>query len=92
MALDEAAEILNINEEELITRGYRVYTTLDNVLQMFAEDIYHNDKLFPGTPGSNEYAESALVVLNVHTLYVKKLYEHAGILLKIENNICRRIG
>jgi len=73
MALDEASDILNISEEELISGGYRIFTTLDTDLQVFAEKLYRDDRLFPKSPGSNAYAESALVVLDANSGEIRAL-------------------
>jgi 1A family penicillin-binding protein len=73
MALDEAADILNIYEEELISGGFRIYTTLDTDLQVFAEKIYRDNRLFPKSPGSQASAESALVVLHAPSGEIRAL-------------------
>ena len=52
--------------------GLRIYTTLDQELQRFCEDIYSQDKYFP--PGKkDQMVQSAAVVLNPHTGEVKTI-------------------
>lgn len=65
MVLEEAAEILGVSEETLMTQGYRIYTTLDRKLQSYVEELYSKDELFPQCPASGIPSESALVVLDV---------------------------
>jgi len=73
MVLKEAADILNISEEELFTNGYRIYTTLDSDLQKFAEELYSNPDLFPKSPVTSETCQSALVVLDSSTGEVRAI-------------------
>lgn len=47
IVLEEAAGILGINEEELFTKGYRIYTSLDKNLQEYSEELYAKDEMFP---------------------------------------------
>ncbi|MCM8900837.1 PBP1A family penicillin-binding protein [Caldicoprobacter algeriensis] len=65
MVLEEAADILGISEEALLTQGYRIYTTLDRELQKYVEEVYSDDQLFPRCPASGIPCESALVILDV---------------------------
>jgi len=65
MVLEEAAEILRVSEEALLTQGYRIYTTLDRQLQKYVEELYSKDEPFPKCPSSGIPCESALVVLDV---------------------------
>lgn len=73
MVLKEAADILNVNEDELFTNGYRIFTTLDSDLQKFAEEVYSNADLFPKSPVSSEVCQSALVVLDSSTGEVRAI-------------------
>ncbi|NPV93304.1 MAG: penicillin-binding protein 1A [Firmicutes bacterium] len=52
--------------------GLRIYTTLDQELQGYAETIYSQDKYFP--PSKNDMlVQSAAVILNPHTGEVKTI-------------------
>ncbi|HHY82356.1 MAG TPA: PBP1A family penicillin-binding protein [Clostridiales bacterium] len=67
MVLEEAAALLKIKPEELYTGGYRIYTTMDNDLQEYIEELYSQDDLFPKSPVSGETCESALVIMDNNT-------------------------
>jgi len=67
MVIQEAAEKLQMDEEDLYTKGYRIYTTLDPDLQDFCEKLFQNDDLFPKSPASNERSQAALVILDSAT-------------------------
>jgi len=73
MVLEEAAEILGVSEEELFTNGYRIYTSLDNNLQKYAEELYAMDELFPKSPSTGLSCESALVVLDASSGEIRAL-------------------
>lgn len=64
LALEEAASLLNIKQEDLFTGGYRIYTTMDNDLQEYVEQLYAKEDLFPKSPVSGETCESALVIMD----------------------------
>ncbi|HHU49705.1 MAG: transglycosylase domain-containing protein [Caldicoprobacterales bacterium] len=67
LALEEAASLLNIKQEELFTGGYRIYTTMDNELQEYVEHLYSQEDLFPKSPASGKTCESALVIMDTGT-------------------------
>jgi len=67
LALEEAASILNVKQEELYTGGYRIYTTMNQELQEYAEQLYSQEDLFPKSPVSGEISEAALVVMDTGT-------------------------
>ncbi len=73
LALEEASDILNINEQELYTAGYRIYTTLDTHLQNHVEQLHENEDMFPKSPKSGKAAESALVILDNETGEIRSL-------------------
>lgn len=45
--LDEAISKYDLTQEELLTRGYRIYTQLDQDIQSSLEKVYENKKHFP---------------------------------------------
>ena len=63
--ISEACEHLNISSEELLTGGYKIYTSMDTSLQKQIEDLYENKDLFPPDASDGEQVQSALVVLDV---------------------------
>lgn len=63
-AMEQAAEILGISVDELISGGYRVYTEMDTDLQEKMEQIYQNEELFPEDAEDGTQPQSAMVVLD----------------------------
>lgn len=45
--LDEATDLYGLTQEEILTRGYRIYTEMDQNLQIALEKVYSRDSLFP---------------------------------------------
>jgi len=45
--LDEAINKYGLTQEEIFTRGYRIYTEMDQNLQSGLERVYQTDSLFP---------------------------------------------
>jgi penicillin-binding protein 1A len=73
MAMEEAADLLDISEEELYTGGYMIYTTVDSRLQEYAEELFAQNDLFPNSPATGESCEGALVVLDTATGEIRAL-------------------
>ncbi len=67
-AISQAAEILQINREELLTGGYRIYTAYDAKLQQICETLLEDDALFAAPD-----VQGALVVQRANTGYVSAL-------------------
>ncbi|WP_052339307.1 transglycosylase domain-containing protein [Gorillibacterium massiliense] len=59
----EAAEKYQIPEEELVTGGYKIYTTMDLKAQKTMSDTYDNDKFFQKDMAGEEM-QSSMVILN----------------------------
>jgi penicillin-binding protein 2A len=51
--LNEAINKYGITQEEILTRGYRIYTALDQDLQSGLEKVYSKNYLFPRSQGEN---------------------------------------
>ena len=49
--LNEAISKYGITQEEILTRGYRIYTEMDQNLQAGLEKVYHQTYLFPSGRG-----------------------------------------
>lgn len=45
--IDEAVTEYGLTQEEILTKGYKIYTEMDQNLQSILENIYKNDSLFP---------------------------------------------
>ena len=52
-----AAQALNITTGELLKGGYRIYSAMDTELQLYCEELFNNDGLFP-----TDDCQGALVV------------------------------
>lgn len=68
----EAAEKLGVDQETLLSSGYRVYTTMDTDLQTTCEELYKDDSLFPKST-SDVKPQSAMVVLDSKTSEIKAI-------------------
>jgi len=66
--LKNAAAVLDITTEELLTGGYRIYTSLDVSLQQTCETLFVEDSLFPARD-----CEGAIVVMEADTGAVSAL-------------------
>ncbi len=73
MVLSEAEELLCMGSEELLSSGYRIYTTLDQNLQKTLESLYEDEKNFPSDSQDGERCQSAFVVLDSKTNEVRAL-------------------
>lgn len=61
--LDEAINKYGLTQEEIFTRGYKIYTEMDQNLQSSLENVYEKDSIFP--PGMNgEIVQSGAVLLD----------------------------
>jgi penicillin-binding protein 2A len=64
--LDEAIYKYGLTQEEILTRGYRIYTEMDQNLQATLETIYKRDSLFP-RGRSGKIVQSGAVLLEPST-------------------------
>ncbi|MBM7694144.1 penicillin-binding protein 2A [Peribacillus deserti] len=63
---EEAVKKYKLDQDKLLTGGYRIYTTLDQDMQKAAEEVYQNDSLFP--EGSNgKLVQSGAVLIDPKT-------------------------
>jgi penicillin-binding protein 2A len=61
--LNEAISKYGLTQEEILTRGYRIYTELDQNLQTGLEKVYSNNALFPKGMGG-EIVQSGSVLMD----------------------------
>ncbi|WP_442599701.1 PBP1A family penicillin-binding protein [Neobacillus sp. D3-1R] len=61
--IDEAIDLYGLSQEEILTRGYRIYTEMDQDLQTALEKVYSRDSLFP-RGRSGVLVQSGAVLLN----------------------------
>jgi penicillin-binding protein 2A len=63
--LDEAIKKYGLTQEEILTRGYRFYTEMDQDVQSALEAVYKKDYLFP--KGRDVLVQSGAVMLHPKT-------------------------
>jgi len=73
MVLNEAEKILSLESEELLSSGYRIYTTLDQDMQKQLEELYTNDSAFPGSAADGDPCQSAFCVLDGQTSEIRAI-------------------
>ncbi|WP_394233378.1 transglycosylase domain-containing protein [Niallia oryzisoli] len=64
--LDEAISKYGLTQEEIMTRGYRIYTEMDQNIQSMLEKVYSQDSVFPSGKGGT-LVQSGSVLLNPET-------------------------
>ncbi|MGI5918520.1 MAG: transglycosylase domain-containing protein [Christensenellales bacterium] len=67
MVLREAERLLAVDSEELLSGGYRIYTTLDQDIQQYLETLYADGSLFPKNAADGALCQSAFCVLDSET-------------------------
>jgi penicillin-binding protein 2A len=66
LVLAEASEKYNLELDELLTGGYKIYTSLDQSIQQAAEAVYANEENFP-KGSSEDLVQSSMVLLDPKT-------------------------
>lgn len=61
--LNEAINKYGLTQDEILTRGYRIYTEMDQNLQAELEKVYQNNSLFPRGKG-NTLVQSGSVLMD----------------------------
>jgi len=64
--LDEAISTYGLTQEEIMTRGYRIYTEMDQNIQSMLEQVYNRESIFPAGKGET-IVQSGSVLLNPKT-------------------------
>lgn len=65
--VDEAEDIYGINEDELLTKGYRIYTTMNQKAQKIMEQTYANPSFFQKDASDGQKIQSAMVIVDNKT-------------------------
>ncbi len=65
--LTEASTKYGIKLEDLLTKGYKIYTTLDQSMQQATESVYENDANFPSGTSTEEMVQSGSVLMDPKT-------------------------
>ncbi|EIJ82006.1 penicillin-binding protein [Bacillus methanolicus PB1] len=60
--LDEAISKYGLTQDEILTRGYRIYTEMDQNLQSTLEHVYERDSLFPYGRGGTLVQSGAVLL------------------------------
>jgi penicillin-binding protein 2A len=75
--LDEATSKYGLTQEEIFTRGYTIYTELDQNVQAGLENVYERDSLFPAGRGG-QLVQSGSVLLDPSTGGVRAIMGGRG--------------
>ncbi|MGD6857236.1 transglycosylase domain-containing protein [Bacillus infantis] len=75
--LDEATSKYGLTQEEIFTRGYTIYTELDQNIQSGLEKVYDKDSLFPSGRGG-QLVQSGSVLLDPSTGGVRAIVGGRG--------------
>ncbi|WNR42295.1 transglycosylase domain-containing protein [Paenibacillus roseipurpureus] len=65
--VDEAEEMYGIEEDELLTKGYRIYTTMNIKAQKVMEQTYANASFFQKDASDGQKIQSSMVILDNKT-------------------------
>ncbi|MDM5454977.1 transglycosylase domain-containing protein [Peribacillus simplex] len=65
--LSEASSKYGIELEDLLSKGYKIYTTLDQSMQQATESVYANEANFPVGTSTGEMVQSGSVLLDPKT-------------------------
>jgi penicillin-binding protein 2A len=65
--IDEAVNEHGLKEEDLLNKGYKIYTALNQNYQQVMEQTYSNDALFPPNAEDGAMVQSGSVALNPKT-------------------------
>ncbi|MBS4461831.1 PBP1A family penicillin-binding protein [Aerococcaceae bacterium zg-B36] len=75
--ITEAVNKIGIPEEDLLSKGYKIYTHLDTAYQNVLDNAYTNDWIF-GDDGTEPVVQSASVVVNPSNGGVMAIYGGRG--------------
>ena len=73
MVLCEAEDLLNMDTEQLLASGYKIYTTLDQELQNEVEAVFADSANFPENAADGEQCQATLVILDSQTSEVRAI-------------------
>ncbi|MDR0920879.1 MAG: PBP1A family penicillin-binding protein [Lactobacillales bacterium] len=74
----EAENKYAISEKDILTKGYKIYTNLNQDYQVGMQETFANDSLFPKSSVDGEYAQGASVAMNPATGGVQALVGEQG--------------
>ncbi|MDD5017756.1 MAG: PBP1A family penicillin-binding protein [Eubacteriales bacterium] len=73
LVLSEAEDILLVDSEELLSSGYKIYTSLDQNLQNEVEALFEDSKNFPENAPDGELCQAALCILDSETSEIRAI-------------------
>ncbi|MGX7173171.1 PBP1A family penicillin-binding protein [Enterococcus ratti] len=76
--IDEAVNNYGLKEEEIMNKGYKIYTSLNQNYQKQLEATYQNNTLFPANASDGAIVQSASVALDPQTGGVEALVGRRG--------------
>jgi penicillin-binding protein 2A len=76
--IDEAVEEYGLKEEDVMNKGFKIYTSLDQNYQKQLEATYQNNQLFPPNASDGAMVQSASVALDPKTGGVRALVGRRG--------------
>ncbi|WP_240620374.1 transglycosylase domain-containing protein [Peribacillus acanthi] len=74
----EAIKKYKMNQDELLTGGYKIYTTLDQNMQKATEEVYKEDALFPKGSTDKELVQSGTILIDPKSGGIKALVGGRG--------------
>lgn len=76
--IDEAVEKYDINETDIMNKGYKIYTALDQNYQAQMEATYKDDSVFPANAADGAMVQSGSVALDPNSGGVRALVGRRG--------------
>lgn len=65
--IDEAVNKYGISEQDLLNKGYKIYTALDQNQQTAMQNTYQNDYLFPDNAADGQMVQSGSVAVDANS-------------------------
>jgi penicillin-binding protein 2A len=75
--IEEAVSVYGFTEEQILSGGLHIYTTLEPAVQQAMEDVYEDERYFPRSK-EDQIIQSGAVVLDPYTGGIRGLIGHRG--------------
>lgn len=75
--MNEAINLYGLTQDEILTRGYKIYTQMDQNLQSSMQKVYENNTLFPDS-GDGTLVQSGSILLDPATGGIRALIGGRG--------------
>lgn len=76
--LDEAEQKYDIDDSDILTKGYKVYTTLDQQQQIQMQNVYDNNNNFPSNAADGAMPQSGSLSMDPNTGGIRALVGRRG--------------